>query len=78
MVCRHDVRDVKPSVLGRVLGRLRLFRGSGDDHAVCASTAAQTSADYGQVEFTRNHALEVELAEAWAVAQWQNSRRWMM
>lgn len=78
MVCRHNANDVKPSALSRVLGQLRLHRGSNDDCAVSSCATERASVDHGPLESMRNYALEAEMAKARAFVQWENARRSMM
>ncbi len=78
MVCQHNVKDVKPSVLSRVLGQLRLHRSSNDNCSVSSCGAERASIDQGSLELMRNYALEAEMAKARAFVQWENVRRSMM
>lgn len=62
----------------RVFGGIRLFSGSGRESSVSQLNPLAAAAEIGQVDPTRNYALEVELTKAKALMHLNNLSRHMV
>jgi len=70
--------ETKASTWSRVLGGIRLFRGSGCESNVSQLNPLAAAAEASQVDPTKNYALEVELIKARALVHWDNLSRNMI
>ncbi len=68
--CEQYLGERKPSTWSRMIGGIRLFRGSGQEHNVSDFNPMGPATGVSLIESNGNFALEATLTSAKALALW--------